>query len=55
MSTNFDLFLYQFSVKGLTGDKTVYVELVDEGNKAQYCKEFDEYLEQERERLKEIE
>lgn len=33
----------------------MFIELVDEGNKAQYCKEFDEYIEQERERLKEIE
>lgn len=33
----------------------MFIELVDEGSKAQYAKQFDEFLEQERERLREIE
>ncbi len=42
-------------MKTPNGDKTVFIELVDEGSKAQYAKQFDEYLEQERERLRESE
>lgn len=45
LTTNFDVFLYQFSVKTPTGEKTVFIELVDDGCKAQYARQFDEFIE----------
>ncbi len=41
IQTRFDFYLYRF-------DQPDYIELVEEGQKSKYAKEFEEYIEQEK-------